>query len=94
MNVILAPEAIGDIEAVIQYIEQRNPQAAAELVDRVFTVIEHLATGEFDGPLQTLRSGAEVRSWPVPPLRIYYQRHADRLLVLRVYHQARRPITR
>ena len=31
--------------------------------------IEHLAAQEFDGPVSRLRSGALVRSWPVPPFR-------------------------
>jgi len=26
-----------------------------------------------------------VRSWGVPPFRIYYQRHPDELLIVRVY---------
>jgi plasmid stabilization system protein ParE len=30
----------------------------------------------------------------VPPFRIYYQRRADELLIVRVYHQKRRPIER
>jgi plasmid stabilization system protein ParE len=28
------------------------------------------------------------------PFRIYYQRHPGELLIVRVYHQTRRPITR
>ena len=35
-----------------------------------------------------------VRSWAVPPFRVYYQRHVDELLIVRVYHQTRRPIAR
>ena len=49
---------------------------------------------KFDGPLSRLRSGASVRSWAVPPFRVYYQRHPDELLIVRVYHQKRPPITR
>lgn len=57
-------------------------------------VVEQLAAGDFEGPEQRLRSGRLVRSWPVPPLRVYYQRRADELVVLRVYHHARRPLTK
>jgi plasmid stabilization system protein ParE len=52
------------------------------------------AAQEFDGPVSRLQSGAVVRSWGVPPFRIYYQRYPDELLIVRVYHQARKPITR
>jgi plasmid stabilization system protein ParE len=56
-------------------------------------VITSLAEGEFDGPEQELRrTGERVRSWPVPPFRIYYRREPDEFVVLRVYHSARRPI--
>ena len=44
--------------------------------------------------LSRLRSGSLVRSRPVPPFRIYDQRQPGELLILRVYHQTRRPIVR
>jgi plasmid stabilization system protein ParE len=94
MKIEIAPEAVEDLDAAVEYLSERAPRAAVELVDRVFAMIERLSSMEIDGPRQTLRSGEEVRSWPVPPLRIYYQRQEGRFLVLRVYHQSRRPITR
>ncbi len=94
MKVALAPEAVEDLNAATDYIAQDNAQAAAQLADRVFDMIDRLAEGGIDGPEQTLRSGEVVRSWPVPPLRIYYQREEGRCLVLRIYHQARRPLVR
>jgi plasmid stabilization system protein ParE len=72
----------------------RNPAAAGALKDQLIGTIEQLARGDFDGPEVQLRSGRSVRSWPVPPYRIYYQRTADMLRVVRIYHQARRPIVR
>jgi hypothetical protein len=41
-----------------------------------------------------LGSGELVQTWAVPPVRIYYQCHADALWVVRIHHQARPPITR
>lgn len=61
---------------------------------RGFSIIDKLAAGDFDGPEQELTSGERVRSWAVPPVRVYYQRQEDALWVLRIYHQARRPIAR
>lgn len=69
-------------------------EAAANLDAEIEQCIERLAAQEFEGPVSRLRSGAVVRSWAVPPFRIYYQRHTDELLIVRVYHQARRPIAR
>ena len=94
MKVTYTEEAIVDIVEAISYLNERNPTAAAKLDEDITRCIERLADREFEGPVSRLRSGAVVRSWSVPPFRIYYQRHPDELLIVRVYHQARRPITR
>ena len=92
MRIVITPRAFDDIAAAAGYVAQDNPAAAGRLVDRVFEIIDLLAEGGLDGPLTTLRSGVEVRSWPVQPLRIYYRREADELIILRIYHQSRRPL--
>ncbi len=94
MNVTYTEEAVADIVEAITYLNERNPTAAARFDAEIARRIERLADREFEGPISRLRSGAVVRSWGVPPFRIYYQRHPDELLILRVYHQKRRPITR
>ncbi len=93
MKVTYTDEAIADIVDALVYLNERSPTAAANLDAEITDCIERLAGREFDGPVSQLRSGAEVRSWAVQPFRIYYQRHAAELLIVRVYHQARRPIT-
>ena len=94
MKVTYTEESIADIVEAITFINERKPTAAAKLDEEMTRCIERLAAREFDGPVSRLRSGAVVRSWGVPPFRIYHQRHPDELLIVRVYHQARRPITR
>jgi plasmid stabilization system protein ParE len=94
LKVTYTEEAVADIVQAITYLNERNPTAAANLDTEIARCIERLGDREFDGPVSRLRSGALVRSWGVPPFRIYYQRHPDELLIVRVYHQARRPVTR
>lgn len=94
MKVTYTEEAVADIVEAITYLNERNPTASANLDADIARGIERLADREFEGPVSRLRSGAVVRSWGVPPFRIYYQRHPDELLIVRLYHQARRPITR
>jgi plasmid stabilization system protein ParE len=94
VTISFSPEAEEDLVAVVSYLAERNPAAARELGQRVFSVLDRLVAGEFEGIEQTLRSGDVVRSWPVPPVRIYYQRRGEGLWVLRIYHQARPPIVR
>lgn len=94
MKVTYTDEAIADIVEAISYLNERNPTAAANLDAEIQRCIDRLADREFDGPMSRLRSGVVVRSWAVPPFRVYYQRHADELVVVRVYHQSRKPIER
>ena len=94
MKTTYTEDAIADIIEAITYLNERNPTAAANLDAEIARCIERLAAQEFEGPVSRLQSGALVRSWAVPPFRIYYQRHSAELLIVRVYHQTRRPITR
>ena len=73
MNVTDTEEAIADILDAITYLHERNPAAASHLDTDLAACIEHLAAGDFEGPLSRLRSGSLVRCWPVPPFRIYYR---------------------
>jgi plasmid stabilization system protein ParE len=94
LRVIFSPEAEQDLSAAVEFLTARRPSAAADLLANVSSLVRHLAAGEFDGPQTHLPSGEVVRSWPLSPFRLYYQREDDTLRVLRVYHQARRPIAR
>lgn len=94
MNISFSPEAEADFASVVGYLAERNRVAATELGRRIFAMIDKLARRDFEGPEQTLLTGEVVRSWPVPPVRIYYRRRADALWIVRLYHQAREPIVR
>lgn len=95
MKIELAPEAVEDVAAAVAYLLERNPRAAATTADAVFAAIDKLAAREFEGPARELRTtGERVSSWPVRPYRIYYRREGEKLVVLRIHHSARRPISR
>jgi len=94
LKITYTEEAVADVVDAITYLNERNPTAAANLDAEIAQCIERLAAQEFDGSVSRLRSGALVRSCAVAPFRIYYQRHPDELLIVRVYHQSRRPIAR
>jgi plasmid stabilization system protein ParE len=94
LTIQFAPTAEAEFRELIEYVVVRDPIAAARLAARIFDVIDGLASGEFDGPEQRLTTGEVVHSWAVPPIRIYYQRRAATLHVLRIYHQSQRPIVK
>jgi plasmid stabilization system protein ParE len=87
-------QAEADFAAIIGYLAERNPIAAQALGECISPLIDKLASGELEGAEQVLTSGEIVRSWPVPPVRIYYQRQSIAFGVLRIYHQAQLPITK
>lgn len=94
MNIIWSPEALADVEAALDYLVEQSPPGAEKLAAGLLSLIERLATERLEGPEHVLRDGERVRGWPYPPFRIYYQSTAEALLVVRVYHQRREPITR
>jgi plasmid stabilization system protein ParE len=94
LEIIWAPEAADDLDAVVVYLTGRNPAAARALAEAVLTLVERLASEPIDGPVCELRTGEKVSSWPLRPFRIYYQREQSVLRVVRVYHQKREPIAR
>ena len=94
MRIEFSLEADDDLAHAVAHLAERNFPAALDLTDQIFTVIGRLAAREFEGPEHQLRSGKTVRGWPVPPYRIYYERGADSLFVVRIHDQRRRPITK
>jgi plasmid stabilization system protein ParE len=94
LNVIWSPEALEDIEEAIDYLVEKSPPAAERLAAGIIALVERLATEPLEGTVHVLSDGERVHGWPFPPFRIYYQRTPEALLVVRVYHQRREPITR
>ena len=94
MAIVWSSEAAEDFLQALAYLQERNPAAAIQLAERVDAVLTKLTEEAIDGPAQRLRSGKLVRSWPVHPFRLYYQRAGERFLVVRLYHQKRQPIVR
>ena len=85
-----------DIDAQIDYLAERNPAAALALSGAIAATLAMLAQREprFDGPEAKLSTEERCRRVFVHPVAIYYRRAPDALVVLRVYHHAREPITR
>jgi toxin ParE1/3/4 len=94
VRVVVAPEAQVDLAEAYNSIARDNSEAADRLLARVIEVVGLLAMQAFVGREVMLRDGRRVRTWPIPPYRIYYRERADAFEIVRVYHQSRRPIER
>jgi plasmid stabilization system protein ParE len=94
VRIRFAKQAARDIDGATAFWLKRRPDVPLSLVDDVMALAERLARGEFDGPEVRLKTGLVVRSWPLPPYRLYYRRRDDALEIMRIYHQARRPMAK
>ena len=94
MSIVLTRAARTDLAEAYEYIARDNHAAATRVLDRLVAVVEQLAAGELQGPEVRLSDGRRVRRWSAPPYRIYYHHSPRRLVVVRIYHQSRRPIER
>ena len=94
MTIVVAPKAREDLREAYEYIARETLDAADRVLARIVEVIGMLASGAVEGREVTLRDGRRVQTWPVPPYRIYYRMRGEIFQVVRVYHQARRPIER
>jgi plasmid stabilization system protein ParE len=92
MTFELTRTALAELADIRRFIDQDNPTAAAAVLGRLDYVMQQLAAGEVQGPEVRMANGRVLRRWSVPPYRIYYRRSTRRNVIVRVYHQARRPI--
>lgn len=89
MKVIFDDRALGDLEAIYQWIARDNPNAAKSVVERIFTSTELLASFPLMG-----RAGTEAgtREWVVPrlPYIVVYEVSDERseVVVIGVFHGA------
>ena len=94
MTIVVSPQAGKDLREAYEFIHKDNPNAAARVLAHIVEVIGMLVSEAVTGRDVLLRDGRRVKTWPVPPYRIYYRVRGQELQVVRVYHQARRPIER
>ena len=85
-----SPRAIADLRTFLARVAADDPGAVTPAAQRIFQAVGRLTGRTAVGPIHRLRSGVCVRSWPVPPLRIYYRRTRDTLPVLRIYRTTAR----
>ncbi len=78
----------------MRYLLEHSPAAAHQLQIDLAELLAALDAKAFDGPEVRLKTGRLARSWPLSPLRVFYQRRGDELYVVHIHHQRRRPLTR
>lgn len=92
MNPHFTEDAEADLLEAVAYVAADDPAAAHRFLERFREIATSLAAGLVEGPETTLTDRRVVRSWPLHPYRIYYRRVQGGIEIIRIYHQARRPI--
>lgn len=88
-QVIWTEPALSDLDAIADYIALEDPEAARQLVQRVFQHIEQLAEHPKSGPKPPELKGWRYRQLVEPPCRIFYREDGRHVYILYVMRAGR-----
>jgi toxin ParE1/3/4 len=83
-EVIWTEPALSDLDAIADYIALDKPEAARQLVQRVFQHVEQLADHPKSGSRPPELKGWRYRQVVEPPCRVFYRIDGDRVYILYV----------
>jgi plasmid stabilization system protein ParE len=81
-EVIWTEPALGDLDAIADYIAIENPVAASALVQRVFAHVEQLEAHPESGSRPPELKRSRYRQIVEPPCRIFYRFDGKKVFVL------------
>ncbi len=83
-SLIWTEPALSDLDAVADYIALDKPEAARQLVQRIFRHVEQLAQHPKSGSKPQDLRGSRYRQIIEPPCRIFYRVDGPRVFILHV----------
>lgn len=83
-EVVWSAPALADLDAIADYIALDNPEAAAQLVHRIFDHIDHLAAHPEPGSKPSELRGWQYRQIIEPPCRIFYRIEPNAIYIVHV----------
>lgn len=83
-EIIWTEPALSDLDAIADYIALENPEAARQLVQRVFDHVEQLADHPESGSKPQELEGWRYRQIVEVPCRIFYRHDKARVYILHV----------
>ena len=83
-EVIWTEPALTDLDAIADYIALDNPQAARQLVQKVFRHVEQLAEHPKSGSKPPELKGWRYRQIVEPPCRVFYRHERTQVFILYV----------
>jgi toxin ParE1/3/4 len=89
-EIVWTEPALQDLDSIADYIALDNPEAARQLVRRVFGHVEQLAAHPDSGSRPRELRGSRYRQIVEPPCRVLYRHEGHRVYVLYVMRAERR----
>ena len=90
-EVVWTEPALGDLDAIADYIALDNPEAATALVRRVFDHVDQLQRFPASGSRPPELTGRRYRQIIEPPCRIFYRVDGRTVLILHVMRGEQKP---
>lgn len=90
MRVRYTAQAVGELEEILSYLEERNPAAAAALSGRIEAQVARLRRFPHLG-IPKHKPGVRMSTLGRFPFLIFYMVEQDELRILSIRHGARRP---
>lgn len=88
-EVVWTEPALSELDAIADYIALENPDAARELVQRIFHHVGQLADHPQSGSKPNELRGWRYRQIVEPPCRVFYREDTDRVYILYVMRAER-----
>lgn len=90
MKLVWIPEAVSDLHDIYQYIAERNPSAAKQMLERIHGIVETHLTRTPNIGREGRVKGTREFVIPGTPFVVPYRVKSGVIEILRVYHSARR----
>jgi toxin ParE1/3/4 len=88
-EIVWTEPALNDLDAIADYIALENPEAARQLVQRIFQHVEQLAVHPKSGSKPPELKGWRYRQIIEPPCRVFYRQDDDVVYILYVMRSER-----
>ena len=88
-EVVWTEPALSELDAIADYIALANPDAARELVQRIFRHVDQLAAHPESGSKPRELRGWRYRQIVEPPCRVFYRGESDCVYILYVMRAER-----
>jgi toxin ParE1/3/4 len=91
VKIRFTPGALRQLDQILQYVAERNPQAANRVKERIQEIVTLLASHPMAGESTDQPGRRRMIANPYPYV-IFYRIRGDELIIQRIRHTSQRPL--